>query len=129
MPPRFDARNDFPSPDTVDEIAITFFLSIDKKKVIAISSTVSGDGKSFLASNLGGMLALSKKKVVLLDLDMRKSKGNVQRDIGISTILINRNSIEDCIVPTSIDGLDMIPSGPHPPNPSELLLNGEFENM
>jgi len=108
---------------------LDFFTSIDKKKVIAISSTVSGEGKSFLAANLGGMLALSKKKVVLLDLDMRKSKGNVQRDIGISTILINRNTIQDCIVPTSIDGLDMIPSGPHPPNPSELLLNGEFENM
>src|SRR5437868_7043001 len=85
---------------------LDFFTSIDKKKVIAISSTVSGEGKSFLASNLGGVLALSKKRVILLDLDMRKSKdpGSVStnRDIGISTILINRNTIQDCIIHTSI---------------------------
>ncbi len=113
---------------------LDFFTSIDKKKVIAISSTVSGEGKSFLASNLGGVLALSKKRVILLDLDMRKSKDeaeslSVDRQVGMSTILINRNTIQDCIIHTSVEGLDMIPSGPHPPNPSELLLNGEFESV
>jgi tyrosine-protein kinase Etk/Wzc len=111
------------------------FFSVDEtKKVIAISSTVSGEGKSFIALNLGGIIALSKKKVVLLDLDMRKPKTNtisssIDASKGVSTILIRKHVWEECVVKTSIENLDFIPSGPQPPNPSELLLNGEFTRM
>ncbi len=113
---------------------LDFFTANVSMKVIVISSTVSGEGKSFLARNLGGILAMSKKRVILLDLDMRKAKDNSNGHVGnslkgISTILINRNTLEESITKTSIEGLDFIPSGPHPPNPSELLLNGEFENL
>ena len=113
---------------------LDFFASSSSKKVIAISSTVSGEGKSFLAMNLGGVLAMSKKRVILLDLDMRKAKDyshatEVDQTRGVSTILINRNTLDECIAHTSLEGFDFIPSGPHPPNPSELLLNGEFEGM
>jgi len=113
---------------------LDFFTSSDTKKVIVISSTVSGEGKSFLAMNLGGVLAMSKKKVILLDLDMRKAKENSHADIkdpskGVSTILIHRSTLEESITKTSLEGLDFIPAGPHPPNPSELLLNGEFEGL
>ena len=113
---------------------LDFFTSTETKKVIVISSTVSGEGKSFLAMNLGGILAMSKKRVILLDLDMRKAKENIHAQIsdpskGISTILIHRNTLHESITKTSLDGFDFIPSGPHPPNPSELLLNGEFEGL
>ncbi len=113
---------------------LDFFTSADTKKVIVISSTVSGEGKSFLAMNLGGILAMSKKRVVLLDLDMRKAKENGHADIkdpskGVSTILIQRSTLAESITKTSLEGLDFIPAGPHPPNPSELLLNGEFEGL
>ncbi len=113
---------------------LDFFTSADAKKVIVISSTVSGEGKSFLATNLGGILAMSKKRVILLDLDMRKAKENSHTQIsdpskGISTILIHRSTLQESITKTSLDGFDFIPSGPHPPNPSELLLNGEFEGL
>jgi tyrosine-protein kinase Etk/Wzc len=113
---------------------LDFFSVNSAKKVIAISSTVSGEGKSFIAMNLGGMMALSKKKVVLLDLDMRKAKPHSpvkQDDLskGISTILIRKNSWQECLLKTPIDNFDVIPSGPQPPNPSELLLNGEFTSM
>jgi capsular exopolysaccharide synthesis family protein len=113
---------------------LDFFTSSDAKKVIAISSTVSGEGKSFLAMNLGGILALSKKRVILLDLDMRKAKGNghargIDPAKGISTLLIHRSTLEETITKTTLEGFDFIPSGPHPPNPSELLLNGEFEAL
>lgn len=113
---------------------LDFFTSTDTKKVIVISSTVSGEGKSFLAMNLGGILAMSKRRVILLDLDMRKAKENIHPQIsdpskGISTILIHRSTLQDSITKTSLDGFDFIPSGPHPPNPSELLLNGEFEGL
>lgn len=112
---------------------LDFFTSTNTKKVIVISSTVSGEGKSFLAMNLGGILALSRKRVILLDLDMRKAKTNTYANAdptkGISSILINRFTAEECIVHTSVEGFDFIPSGVHPPNPSELLLNGEFEGL
>ena len=113
---------------------LDFFASSETKKVIVISSSVSGEGKSFLAMNLGGILAMSKKKVILLDLDMRKAKDNSHANVkdpskGISTILIHRSTLEESITKTALEGLDFIPAGPHPPNPSELLLNGEFEGL
>ncbi len=112
---------------------LDFFTSANAKKVIVISSTVSGEGKSFLAMNLGGILALSKKRVILIDLDMRKAKTAVNPNHdpskGVSSILIHRNTVEECVIKTSLDGFDFIPSGVHPPNPSELLLNGEFEDL
>ena len=113
---------------------LDFFSVNATKKVIAISSTVSGEGKSFIAMNLGGIMALSKKKVVLLDLDMRKIKthspsASADPSKGISTILIRKNQWQECLVKTALENFDFIPSGPQPPNPSELLLNGEFVNM
>jgi tyrosine-protein kinase Etk/Wzc len=113
---------------------LDFFSVQTAKKVIAISSTVSGEGKSFIAMNLGGMMALSKKKVVLLDLDMRKAKTQPPSAVsdpskGVSTILIRKHTWRDCLVKTTLDNFDFIPSGPQPPNPSELLLNGEFAQL
>jgi len=110
---------------------LDFFAINSEKRVIAVSSTISGEGKSFVAMNLGGVIALSKKKVILLDLDMRKAKNNATDDNtkGISTILIRKNTWQECVVKTQLDNFDVIPSGPHPPNPSELLLNGEFTGI
>jgi capsular exopolysaccharide synthesis family protein len=113
---------------------LDFFNIASHQKVIVISSTVSGEGKSFIAMNLGGVIALSRKKVILIDLDMRKAKSTIPGEKtdpskGISTVLIRRNTWQECVVKTSLEGFDFIPSGPHPPNPSELLLNGEFSEL
>lgn len=110
---------------------LDFFATGGPNQVIAISSTISGEGKSFLALNLGSILALSKKKVALLNLDMRKLKSSTSfplnsTDKGVSTILIRKHTWRECVTRTSMDNFDYIPAGPHPPNPSELLLNGEF---
>lgn len=114
--------------------SLDFFTSGGNKKAISVTSTVSGEGKSFLAMNLSGVLAMSNKKVVLLDLDMRKAKNNLPFAIedaskGVSTILINKHKWNDCIIKTSLEPFDYIPAGPHPPNPSELLLNGAFNQL
>ncbi len=114
--------------------SLEFFTPTSERKSICISSTVAGEGKSFLAMNLSGVLALSNKKVVLLDLDMRKVKVDLPFEVkdntkGISTILIEKHTWEECLVKTSLASLDYLPSGPHPPNPSELLLNGAFEKL
>jgi tyrosine-protein kinase Etk/Wzc len=113
---------------------LDFFNINSKQRVIALSSTVSGEGKSFIALNLGAAMALSKKTAILIDLDMRKAKTNPpitggDPTKGISTILIRRNSWKECILKTPLEHFDYIPSGPHPPNPSELLANGEFTEL
>ncbi|HAC25364.1 MAG TPA: hypothetical protein DCE81_10655 [Cytophagales bacterium] len=113
---------------------LDFFSTGRDRKFITISSSISGEGKSFLAMNLGAVLALSHKRVALLDLDMRKSKTDqsIKPDDpakGMSTILIRKFKWQECLVKTSLPNLDFIPSGPHPPNPDELLLNGAFSTL
>ena len=113
---------------------LDFFSLSAGTKTVAISSTVSGEGKSFIAMNLGGVMALSDKKVILVDLDMRKSKVNVpfkstDNTRGVSTILIRKHTWQETVMPTPIKGFDYLPSGPHPPNPSELLLHGAFSTL
>ncbi len=71
---------------------------------MAISSTVSGEGKSFVATNLGAALALSQKKVLLVDLDMRKAKHDLPFDVkdpskGVSTVLIGKTDWQDVRLP------------------------------
>lgn len=113
---------------------LDFFNLQSAKRVIAISSTVSGEGKSFIAMNLGAMIALSSRKVILIDLDMRKNKTNLPITIddlskGVSTVLIRKSKWEDCVVKTPLENLHYLPSGPHPPNPAELLLDKEFIDL
>jgi tyrosine-protein kinase Etk/Wzc len=110
------------------------FLSSEKKnRLISVTSTVSGEGKTFVAINLGGVIAYSGTKVIIIDLDMRKPKINVgfgvENDKGASTILIGKHRVEECIHRSTIDTLDFITSGPTPPNPSELILRPEFDQM
>lgn len=112
------------------------FINTGKcKKVISITSTISGEGKTFISINLGAIIALSDLKVAIIDLDMRKPKvhmafSNEQNSHkGVSTILINKHSIEESIIHTELQNLDYIPAGPTPPNPSELILSGAFDKM
>lgn len=110
---------------------LDFLQKNSGSKIIAISSTISGEGKTFVAINLAGVLAFSGKKVVLVDMDLRKPKVHlgfdVNNDIGMSTVLIGRNNLEECIKNSDIKGFDFITSGPLPPNPSELAMSDDFD--
>jgi tyrosine-protein kinase Etk/Wzc len=102
------------------------FLAAEKdQKVICVTSEVAGEGKSFVAVNLASTLSLIDKKIILIAADLRRSKlhktFHVPNDIGLSNYLANQNTIEEIIIPTNQANLDFIPSGPVPPNPSELL--------
>ncbi|MBK9418926.1 MAG: polysaccharide biosynthesis tyrosine autokinase [Flavobacteriales bacterium] len=96
-------------------------------KTIAVTSTISGEGKTFVAINLGGIISFGGKRVIILDLDMRKPKIHlgfgVENVKGMSTVLIGKDAIADCIQQSTLPGLDFITAGPIPPNPSELIID------
>jgi len=112
---------------------LKFMLSGDEKKVIAVQSTIAGEGKSFISMNLASILAMNNFKVLLVGVDMRMS--NLHKVLksdnkkGLSTYLSNQDRFEDIVESTSINNLSYIPSGPVPPNPAELLENGNFEHF
>lgn len=112
---------------------LKFMLNGHGKRVIAIQSTVAGEGKSFVSLNLASILALNNNKVLLVAVDMRMSNLNkvlkTSNEKGISTYLSKQDSFEDIIEATPINNLSYIPSGPVPPNPAELLENGRFEKF
>lgn len=110
-----------------------FILNDTKSNVIAVSSSVSGEGKTFVALNLGGIFALSGKKVLIIDLDLRKPKVHkgfgVENIIGMSSVFANKEKWQDCVNKSSLEGLDFITAGPIPPNPSELILRGDLDQL
>ena len=110
-------------------------LNSPDKKVISINSLVSGEGKSFIASNLAAILSMSanEKQILLVEADLRKPKlngtfGN-KAELGLSTYLSYKSSFEDIIVQTAYPNLYFAPAGEMPPNPTELLENERFRNF
>ncbi len=98
----------------------------DKCKVILCTSSIPKEGKSFVAINAAISLSLTGDKVVLLEFDLRKPKISkplgIIRDPGLSNYLIGKSTQEEVVKPhATIENLFVIPSGPIPPNPAELL--------
>lgn len=107
--------------------------SIEGTKTLMLTSSVSGEGKTFCSINIATVFALSEKKTIILGLDLRKPKifddFNIQNDIGVVNYLIGQRKLEDVIQHTHIPYLDVITSGPIPPNPSELILSDSMKEM
>jgi capsular exopolysaccharide synthesis family protein len=104
------------------------------KKKILITSSLSGEGKSFVAANLALSLALTDKKVVLLELDLANpslsNKLDVNYEEGVSSYLQGDCEPEQIIKRTTIsDNLFFVPSGPLPDNPSELLMSDKLKEL
>lgn len=112
---------------------LQFIANENESKLIAVTSTISGEGKTFNAINLAGVIAFSGKRVIILDLDMRKPKihigFNVENDRGISTLLIGKDTADNCITHSSLANLDFITAGPIPPNPAELIINNRMRDL
>lgn len=106
-----------------------------KKKKVLVTSSIPGEGKSFVSANLAISLALTDKKVVLLELDLRKPKisevfGMSSTAVGISNYLIGEKEADEIIKRTEVNpNLFIISAGPIPPNPSELILNGRIQEL
>ena len=104
------------------------FTSADEEsKVILITSSVPGEGKSFISSNLATAFSQTGESTLLIDCDLRLGRVHkifgVSNDKGFSNLLVGQNIVDcaDFIKKTSIPNLYVIPRGTVPPNPSELL--------
>ena len=101
--------------------------NVDGAKTLMITSSVSGEGKTFCSLNIATVFALSGKKTVIIGLDLRKPKlsaeFNLTNTTGIVNCLIKQKTIDEVINQTQIPNLDVILSGPVPPNPSELIMS------
>lgn len=102
-------------------------------KTVLITSSVGGEGKTFCAINLASVFALSGKKTLLVGLDLRKPKiygdFNLDNSMGVANYLVNEESLEAVIQNTHLANLDIIPSGPIPSNPAELLISEKLDEL
>ncbi|MFY0689773.1 MAG: polysaccharide biosynthesis tyrosine autokinase [Cyclobacteriaceae bacterium] len=113
---------------------LEFIKPTQDTKLITITSTISGEGKTFIAVNLGAIISSVGQRVCIVDMDMRKPKvhlalGFEQSTKGISTILSGKSTLEESLSETEIQNMSFLPAGPTPPNPSELMMSKTFNTL
>jgi len=103
------------------------------KKTIMVTSMISGEGKSFVSANFASSLAQTNRKILLIDLDLRKPRiskfFNLGGTSGMAEILNGTEKVEDVIRTTETSNLFVIGAGKDLMNPTETLLNGNIRNM
>ncbi len=99
-------------------------------KTVLVTSSVSGEGKTFTSINLASVFALSEKRTVLVGLDLRKPKifddFDLENNKGVVNYLIGDATLDEIKQSSGIDYLDIILSGPIPPNPAELIISDDM---
>jgi len=113
---------------------LQYVLTHIEKPVILVTSSFSGEGKSFVSVNLGAVMALASKKTIILEFDIRKPKVlshlNMGKRPGLTNYLIGKVTAE--ALPVKVEGYEnlyVLPCGPIPPNPSELLLDPKLNDL
>nr|HMT30050.1 Wzz/FepE/Etk N-terminal domain-containing protein [Bacteroidia bacterium] len=112
---------------------LSYFNPKAISKVVLFTSSVAGEGKTFNAINTGTILAKTKKKVILVDLDLHKPKQanafNLKNDVGVTSFLVGKARLSEIIKETPIENLQVILTGPRTPNASELIVDPMLEEM
>lgn len=112
---------------------ILFSSAESEPQVIMVTSAGPQEGKTITSSNLAITMAQSGNKVVLLDCDMRRPRVNklfgISRNRGMTNLLVEKTDLKLTVFNTSIPNLHVIPSGPIPPNPSEILGSKRMEEL
>ncbi len=112
---------------------LSYFLDSHGKSKLLISSSIPGEGKSFLASNIAIGYAMAGKRTLLIESDLRKPNVakhfKIARRTGLSVYLTGNIAKDEIIFTTEFENLFVIPSGPIPPNPVELILNGRYQSL
>jgi capsular exopolysaccharide synthesis family protein len=109
---------------------LNYFLDKKESGVFLITSSISGEGKTFASINLASVFALSGKRTLIIGADMRRPKifadFGLKNDLGLSNFLAGLNDFNSVVQKTEFENLDLISGGPVPPNPSELLMNNRM---
>ena len=112
---------------------IEFILKRKSQMVICITSTESGDGKTFLSSNMAALYAMTGKKTLLIDLDLRKpnlhTKLGVENGKGLSNYLANDCELEETMLKGDTFDFDFMRAGTIPPNPGELVHSDKLVEL
>lgn len=114
---------------------LQYVLKKQERATILVTSSFSGEGKSYVSTNMGAVLALAGKKTVILEFDIRKPKVlsglGVSRGAGITNFLVGKtDNVEELIKPVpDQENLFVIGCGPVPPNPAELLLDPRLDEL
>ncbi len=103
-------------------------------QVIQVTSPNPGDGKSTLAANLAVSIAQSGKRVVLVDCDFRKPRVHKlfdlpNPDVGLASVMAGDTSLDAAVRPCEVPNLSILPCGPRPANPAELLTSPSFADV
>ena len=126
--------NDYMTEEAYRTLRTNLQFCGSDKKVIAFTSCMENEGKSTVALHVAKSFAQLKKKVLLIDADMRKSvlvgrNTDAQNMKGLSELLTGIEPVGNCVCSTQYDGLMIIFAGTYPPNPVELLNGKSFENL
>ena len=110
------------------------FMSPDKPfRTVVVSSAGPAEGKSTVVINLGMVMAQTGTRVLLMDTDMRRPRLHkafgVPDDVGVSSLVVGEGSLESAIKSTDVPNLFVLPCGPLPPNPAELLHTRAFSEL
>lgn len=112
---------------------LQYLLNREGQNTILVSSMHPGEGKTFTATNLAALISQTGKRTLLIDFDLHKPRVHkaveLERGIGLSGYLIGKTDWKDAVQSTHVDGLDVLTSGPVPPNASELVLNERTDNL
>lgn len=113
---------------------LTFYSKPGKAQYVLITSSMSGEGKSFISANLAASFAILGKRVALLEFDLRKPKLRQRFDLpasrGIVNVLLGEEEPSQIAIPVMENyHYDLFPSGPVPPNPSELMASSNMEKL
>ena len=112
---------------------VEFVLRRKEKMVVCVTSTESGDGKTFLSTNLAALYAMTGKKTLLIDLDLRKpnihTKLGLENGNGISNYLIGESTFDDILMKDTPFGFDFLRAGTIPPNPGELAHSDKLVEL
>lgn len=104
------------------------------RRIIQVTSPNMGDGKSTLVANLAVAIAQTGKSVALIDADFRRPRVHrffrlANSAAGLATVVSGESTVEEAIQPGPVPGLSLIPCGPRPANPAELLTSPKFQEM
>lgn len=114
-------------------VRIEYMAQRENKITVLVTSTEPADGKTFIATNIASVYQLMGKKVIIVDLDLRRpSVGKtlqIDAQKGISNYLIGQVSLDEIIISHPDYGFDIIPAGTLPPNPSELIKTAKTRQV